>query len=367
MWLALGGAAHGNIARPSDNPAELGAPTTDGDGSPLRVVAQDLTITCAEAARRTVACRFRSEYVFENPGEGPVELAPVFVTVDAADVAVEVASAAVPATPLDGERLAAYRHGMHELIPHWDTGHGGQVVASSFPLAVAPRAQVTVVVTGRLIPDGWFRPSYALPGHRARHMVVTRKPGPKGFTVGYLIAPLRTWGDAPTVRVRVETPRGWRARVMVDDAEQPPGQRELAVDGDTAGRLAVHLQPPAQRVVAGGPLVAIGGAVAGAGGFRMRAGYELGFPDRWLAGVAVDTDFDDHLAVAAVARYVTPAVLIIPSLGAGVGVPVLLGDGTDVGVRAELDLHYPALGFVMTFDYYLDAGFQMTLLGQLSL
>jgi hypothetical protein len=63
---------------------------------------------------------------------------------------------------------------------------------------------------------------------------------------------------------------------------------------------------------------------------------------------------------------------MFPALGVGLGVPVRLFSGVEVGGRFELDAHLGPLGMVMAIDYFpgMDPGprrYQVALLGQISL
>ena len=75
----------------------------------------------------------------------------------------------------------------------------------------------------------------------------------------------------------------------------------------------------------------------------------------------------EHALLAPVAEAVMPAVLFIPSLGAGFGVPVRVSPETEVGIRGQLTLMYGA-GVALSVDYYpSDDDWQTTLMGQIGL
>ena len=66
-------------------------------------------------------------------------------------------------------------------------------------------------------------------------------------------------------------------------------------------------------------------------------------------------------------------MVIIPSLGIGAGMPIRLVDDRRVGIRAQVTVHWPLLGWVTCFDVYPGPGFseprrfQVAMLAQIGL
>jgi hypothetical protein len=93
-----------------------------------------------------------------------------------------------------------------------------------------------------------------------------------------------------------------------------------------------------------------------------------------VISLALDASFRDDLVLAAGAEAATRSyAAIIPSLGVGLGVPLRLYPERQVGLRAQLTVHWPFLGWVTCFDVYPAADlsaprrFQVALLAQLGL
>ena len=69
----------------------------------------------------------------------------------------------------------------------------------------------------------------------------------------------------------------------------------------------------------------------------------------------------------------TPSVLILPSLGFGLGMPVRVVEERRVGLRVQLTVQWPVLGWVTCFDIYPGQGFseprrfQVSMLAQIGL
>lgn len=80
----------------------------------------------------------------------------------------------------------------------------------------------------------------------------------------------------------------------------------------------------------------------------------------------LDTDFRRRWVVTPLAEAASPAILFIPSLGAGIGLPIQLGREPRAGVRLQLDLHLYPLGFVTSVDLFPDDT-QVTLLFQVGI
>lgn len=125
----------------------------------------------------------------------------------------------------------------------------------------------------------------------------------------------------------------------------------------------------------GGPFIGVGGALGTAAGLRTRIGYELALGTKRLAratlvSLSVDTNWNDLAIVAPGLSLAVP--LFGPSLGLGLGLPVVVAPERRAGVRGILGVHVWGLGFVASYDWLPGtsnasrAQSQWTLLGQLS-
>ncbi len=138
--------------------------------------------------------------------------------------------------------------------------------------------------------------------------------------------------------------------------------------------LQLHITLPPRLIKNGGVLLGAGGRVNGSGGFRARLGYEVAALDWLLHGLSLETDFSDQLFLTPFTEAASSGLLgLIPSFGAGVGVPVRLLPQATAGIRLQLSIQWPVVGFVTLLDLFpgLDTGddgfFQVTLLGQVGL
>lgn len=150
--------------------------------------------------------------------------------------------------------------------------------------------------------------------------------------------------------------------------------REARLPTFRARRIDVRVDPPDAvtwetkngelRIIAGrdvGPVMRFGGPFVGLGGsaqlpnrqgdgrFRLRAGYEIARPRFLIHSVAVETTFRDLFVIPATELAVASFWGLAHS--AGVGVPVRLDDPT-VGVRFQVGLHAPVLGFLLALDVF---------------
>jgi hypothetical protein len=83
-----------------------------------------------------------------------------------------------------------------------------------------------------------------------------------------------------------------------------------------------------------------------------RLGYQLAAPESFLHSLSVETDFREQLVLTPLTQYATPQILIIPSLGLGVGVPVQVLAEARPGLRLLVDLHFGPVGTALSWDHY---------------
>lgn len=252
-----------------------------------------------------------------------------------------------------------------------------------FAISVAPHATAQVVVTGTLVAN--IRRGYdgfALMADRGRHMVLTPDP-PKSarMQLDYLVAPIRTWGAVPKhMAFTFVHPAGWNPHLS--------GAEEMRLSTTADGRtvregkvpttidtldIDVYLGEFGQRF-RGGVFVGIGGNVDDATGVRTRFGGELAWRRSYLTSLALEVEHGSPTSYVIIPALhaATPWILIIPSLGAGVGVPMRVSPSFEVGGRIQLDAHLGPVGYFVAFDWYpgMEAGprrFEVAMMAQLSI
>lgn len=365
-------AALANLAASRPVPAVAG--NLEAPGTALAVTAETLAITCVEEARAPV-CTFRAAYTVENPEAEPQAAVAAFSGVRTDDVHIERDGAAVDRELTDAERA--------RLSPGSSRSGPAELSRRGVALELAPGASTQLVVTGRIHPGRYFVASYATSPVETRHRLLG-SPVPRSttFDLDYLVAPLRSWARQPRVAVSLTVPAAWTTRLHVlatGDARevQPPveHQGDVAVsrfelDGARDEELQVSLELPKPGFFNGGVLLGVGGAFGGGTRLRLRGGYEVAAPHWWLYSLVAETDARRELLVVPAVEVATPSVMVvIPSAGAGLGVPVRVLPDVRVGVRVQASLHWPFLGLVAALDLFpgtADA-VQFGLLAQLGL
>jgi hypothetical protein len=247
---------------------------------------------------------------------------------------------------------------------------------SVVPLAVTLVANVPqdVVLTARARLRPASSSSDALD---ARHLVLgTPREGPRANLL-FTRAVAHTFASTPEalgVEVSFTGVRPFTARAL--DLALDAGRVTL-VGAQLGGRANVPLRLQREGGFAlrhGGPFVGLGGTIDR--GFRGRLGYELGLGELVVVSVAIDSDFSDSVAVAALVELATPSFVIPPSLAAGVGFVQrfrlgALPSGSPAassGLRLEASAVLAVLGVVASFDYFPDdGGFTVSLLGRVSI
>lgn len=228
----------------------------------------------------------------------------------------------------------------------WEAAPGPNLPTVRFQAPARAGEQIRVVLRGEIAtPPNRDWTSWAMTPVRTRHML------------------LGSDDQATVWRVVLEPPRSLRpGAVIVATAEVPDGleiapgwTREGALVSATAGESAAELRTtrPAPVAVHGGPLIGIGARVNGEIAARARLGYEFAAPPWLLYALAVETDFTDRALIVPTVEAALPFVLLLPSLGFGLGAPVHIdGDGARVGVRLQTSLAFPFVSVVVPFDIY---------------
>ncbi|HKB49303.1 MAG TPA: hypothetical protein VKC57_16470, partial [Ktedonobacterales bacterium] len=126
-------------------------------------------------------------------------------------------------------------------------------------------------------------------------------------------------------------------------------------------------EPESAALRIGGPLFALGSPLGSRHELRLRAGVELGLGESLLAAAVVESNLGDRWTVVPLLDAATPEILVIPSLGLGLGVPVqfLRGARTRVGGRIQLTASLPFVSLVVPFDVFADE-VQTAMYGQVS-
>ncbi len=68
--------------------------------------------------------------------------------------------------------------------------------------------------------------------------------------------------------------------------------------------------------------------------------------------LSVETDFREQLVLTPLTQYATPQVILLPSVGLGVGVPVQVLPDVRPGLRLLADLHFGPVGAALSWDHY---------------
>ncbi len=382
-WVVL--LALGNLAASRPVPAVACAPRALA--TPVRVEKEVLAFACREEDRLP-RCDLVATYTLHNPTAEAQAVAAEFLGVRTAGVTVtrDGAPLVQALEPADEERL-------RERLGAAGAGgllRRGDVDRTPLRLSLGPGETAAVTVAARMSPGRFFAPSYTLAPSQARHMLLGADvPRSDAFHLEYLVSPIRTWGGegeararAPAVAVTLTHPRRWGVTLtsrqgeglaeMKPEVREDGGTRTLAftVDAEAVDTFEAALDVPPQLAFNGGLLVGVGGVVTAPAGFRVRLGYEVAVPG-WLGwSAAVETGFTGDLLAVLVAEAQTSVVMfVVPSLGAGLGVPLRVLPEPRVGVRVQGSVHWPFVGLVLALDVFpgAPAPVQLGLFAQLGL
>jgi hypothetical protein len=364
---AAGASARANMAAIQRDPARLGAPGTTGP-NPLRVEHEKLTLTCSDSRGQPV-CAFEARYTVSNPHRTRHEVAAAFLGVHTRGVTIAIDGRAPTEQPSAAEirAIVAEAEKAADEAPH--VGVRGQRNAEvdrwGFVLVTQPGARHEIVVRGEILPGRRFIPSgYTMPAVQARHLLFgSRTPEKSVFDLEYLVAPLRTWRGDPRIDVRIVYPSRWRLSIAGDRGWSTASAGSSKV---VTARLASHEAPPvldleieerAPLLTPGGVLVGIGGSFAPGGPRpRGRIGYEIAAP-RWLLySLTADTNFRDRFIVTPMVEAASPAIIVVPSAGLGIGAPIQISPDPRAGVRFQADAHFYPVGIVTSVDVYPRVG-----------
>lgn len=410
---ALAGPARANMAAPQRYPSVIVRPSAAAP-TPLAVQRERLIIDCdGVRSDDSPSCRFEATYWLANPTPQPQRVTTGFLSERTEDVQIFVGGRRVDRalTPVEAEALVPERVpaasdgpprfaqpptgiAPSQPVPSHDAWsredemlrHQMREAVEAGPvrgadLFVAPGAVLEVTATGRLLPGEYWTPGhyFAYPPREARHPLLEPERRSGVFEIEYFIAPIRTWGGVGPIEVIIRYPAEWKATTPSVAGEahgtSADGRAEVRFVTDANAMPMLHLgfELPVNRFHPGGPVAGIGGTFGDAGGFRMRFGWELSAPDWLLYSATADTDFDEVLVVTPMVEAATPWILVIPSVGAGLGLPVRLRPEKAVGVRLQSNVAFGPAAWVTSFDLYpgLDSdrpdAKQVTMLFQLTL
>ena len=350
--------------------------------TPLVVASETLKIRCEEVASRPV-CRFEARYLIKNPTEATQAVVAAFYGARYGDrLSIEIDGAPVSRALTEAESQT-----LDGLVQSKRVQMTGSVYPNEsdsrervgFDMVVEAGRTRSLSVTSEPFEAGINEVgSYALAGVRSRHLLVGGDE--EGHTHGfdYFLAPIRTWGGVGPIEIEVRTPERWRVSVEVSQDDRPFARSEESgevvhsatletLSGDS---LWVRMGVPDPVFNRGGPVLGVGGAFGQEGGFRLRGGWELAAPGWLLWSASADTNFGDWLVATPMVEAVSDQVLIIPSFGLGLGVPVRILPDTEVGVRGHFSMVFGPLGFTFDVDFYplQEEGdpVQITLMGLIS-
>ena len=367
-----------NMAALREEPAVLSGPSALGPAA-LVVDREELRIDCREEGDEPV-CAFRAEYHVRNPSEEPVSVVAAFYGVSVVGTGVLVDGRPAQSLLLESEQRALDEAASSAAGSAGRGYLGPALDRLGFRLELAPLERRELVATGSFVPRPLFRPSYAIPAPDLRHPVLATRGDPSSHSIEYLLAPIRTWGEVRSLRVAVRHPSAWTVSLRAGEgaAWSESGEGGMTVhtyDGgvELGPTLHVGITRPGRPIRNGGPLVGLGAELVSPT-LRARVGYEIAGPDYLLYAVAVEGDFVDHLVVAPTLEIATPFILVIPSLGAAIGVPVLVDPGgAEVGVRLQATVSLPYVSVVVPVDMYPGRGtthpewIQVGIFGQVSM
>lgn len=379
----LDGQALANIAAPTVELAFGGDPAAV-QKTPLVVEGETLTMRC-EGDVAAPTCGFEAVYALHNPTADTQRLVAAFYGVNT-----QVDRVALGDKLLNTRLMTAEEAAATKLPDMSSMGRGGPTAEdqstgrTAFEVVVEPGANTKLVVTGAIKAGNIVYRSYEISAAKTRHLWLGEShPQRHFFEFYYLIAPIRFWGGAPPkIAFTLAAPSDWS--VFVGDQASEPAefatfttteagdQIQITAQLDSAhvDSLRTSISTPDTTFNNGGIFIAAGGRADDSGGFRARAGYEVSIPEWMLYSLNLDTNFVDDMALALLAEAVTPSVFFIPSLGVGAGPVLQVLPEVQAGVRTQVSVHWPLLGFITSFDVFPGLAtsdplmFQATLLGQ---
>ena len=300
----------------------------------LEVASESIDVDCV-GSRVELACTVRTRTRVENPGDQS----------DGVDIEVEASRASEMRVAVDGadtvERLLGGKVKTHLAVP--PMGHR----------TVTMKADVTLRAYGHVWSDAALV---------TRHRWLGEDPWET--TASMRVCPgSGHWGHARPSSIHVVVPHRWTFES--DGTWNPTDDGGMESESRSCSHLRWHPKQRDVPVYHGGPVLGAGATLGD--GFRGRLGYEAGISDWLVVSALVDSDLDESVVIAPVLEAATPYFLFLPSVGAGVGVPIRVQPDTAAGVRGQLTVTW-GVGASLSVDYYpSDDDWQTTLMAQIGL
>lgn len=337
------------------------------------VLGEELSFDCSEAEREE-ACRFEARYRLRNGTSEAEVIDAAFLGVRVREVSVEFDGAPLPvaegqvvpseSTPGTGDDAQAPPSPEEAL---------GRLARTSverfgFTLTLPPERGGELVVRGVVRLERRFLPSgYEWPAVQARHVLLSSARRATHWDIDYLLGPIRTWAGNPELHVTVRIPSAWEVgsspdayprtlpeatgwQVRREGAHAVAERRLEAASAPEWLNIALTQRKPWWPP--GGVQLGVGARLGEGSRFMARLGYQLAAPESFLHSLSVETDFREQLVLTPLTQYATPQILIIPSLGLGVGVPVQVLPEARPGLRLLVDLHFGPVGAALSWDHY---------------
>lgn len=335
----------------SFTPTIVSGPALASEGG--EIVDERASLSCAsEGAALRCVLEAEVEVELRSP-----ELELELVTHGVDEQRLRDASGELPAEAESREQPAGDLHRLGSGLEAWrSTTH---VVAGE----VGERRRVHLRASFEPVPARRVRLAHS--PSLARHMGLSEHLGVDGcaYERGGCEFLLFVGPRAPELELELELER----------AEVSTETRELAgAEGDGPRLRVVKLQTPRRMFHPGGPFFAMGVGF-GVGGHdtpKLRAGWEVFVPAYLAHALAVELDGAGHVTLVPSLELMAPMLMILPSLGAGIGLPIELAPTRQLGVRAQLSAALPYLGLLATFDVFPGAaepGLRPSLLLQFAL
>lgn len=312
--LCAAPAARAALPRPQTGAPSL-QPASSSPATDLEVayVSGEVALDCRERSASSLECDVISTHRVRSAATEPVE-----VEASPPEQLEDGARFTIDGAPV--ERRRSFRH--------------------DYAITLQPGQTHVLALRGRVhldVPFGWF----VMDALVARHLVLADRPETNATVFLRTAPPGHRYASRGPMSVRVTLPDRW----SFDGA----GGRALTLDAAEVQHVAMTRDAPV-AFFHGGPLAGVGGEQEE--GLRVRVGYDIGFHDYGIAGLDVDVDFDGIVVIAPRVELALPQITLLPSLAAGLGVPVRVTDGdTSVGGRLQLTATLYA-SFVTSIDRY---------------
>jgi hypothetical protein len=337
------------------------------------VLGEELSFDCS-GAEREEACGFEARYQLRN-GTSEAEV------IDAAFLGIRVSEVRVE---FDGKPLSVAEGQVNPPESTPSTGDAAQAPSSpeealgrlartpvqrfGFTLELPSERGGELVVRGVVRLERRFLPSgYEWPAVQARHVLLSSARRASYWDIDYLLGPIRTWAGNPALHVTVRIPSEWEVGSSPDayastlpeatgwqvrrEGAQAVAERRLEA-ASAPEWLNIALMQRKPWWTPGGVQLGLGARLGNGSRFMARLGYQLAAPESFLHSLSVETDFREQLILTPLTQYATPQILIIPSLGLGVGVPVQVLPEARPGLRLLVDLHFGPVGAALSWDHY---------------